>query len=72
MKTPILPKRAPWTEEDEAHLQKTLATFPVWNSHEIEVARRAFQSAVDRRAELDRQGKPNDESGVEEVTKDAW
>lgn len=47
MRTPHLPKVGPWTEDDEAHLQKVFATFPVWNSEQIAVARRAFQSAVD-------------------------
>ncbi|MDV6267029.1 hypothetical protein [Rhodococcus globerulus] len=57
MKTPILPKRAPWTEEDEAHLQKTLATFPVWNSEQIAVATRTFGAAARRIAnELAAQG----------------
>ncbi|MCW2300766.1 hypothetical protein [Rhodococcus erythropolis] len=53
MRTPSLPKVGLWTEDDEAHLQKVFATFPVWNSEQIAVARRAFQSAVDRRAALD-------------------
>ncbi|WP_070384706.1 hypothetical protein [Rhodococcus erythropolis] len=50
MRTPSLPKVGPWTEDDEAHLQKVFATFPVWNSEQIAVARRAFQSVVDHRA----------------------
>lgn len=56
MGTPRLPKAGPWTEEDAAHLEKVLATFPVWNSEQIAVARRAFQSAVDNIAAQERQG----------------
>lgn len=56
MRTPHLPKRAPWTPEYEASFQKVRATFPVWNSEQIAVARRAFQSAVDNIAAQERQG----------------
>lgn len=56
MRTPHLPKRAPWTAEYEASFQKVRATFPVWNSEQIAVARRAFQSAVDNIAAQERQG----------------
>ncbi|MBP1054418.1 hypothetical protein J6397_30175 [Rhodococcus qingshengii] len=62
MRTPSLPKVGPWTEEDAAHLEKVLATFPPWNSDQIEVARRAFQSAVDHieaREEAERQQNVN-------------
>lgn len=56
MRTPHLPKRAPWTAEYEASFQKVRATFPIWNSEQIAVARRAFQSAVDNIAAQERQG----------------
>nr|WP_218679818.1 hypothetical protein [Rhodococcus qingshengii] len=48
MRTPSLPKRAPWTEEDAAHLEKVLATFPPWNAEQIAVARRTFGAAQAR------------------------
>lgn len=48
MNAPVLPKRAPWTEADAAHLEKVLATFPVWNSEQIAVARRTFGAAQAR------------------------
>ncbi|KZL31777.1 hypothetical protein A3852_19545 [Rhodococcus qingshengii] len=64
MRTPSLPKAGPWTEDDEAHLQKVFATFPVWNSEQIAVARRAFQSAIDRRAALDAEEQGNTPVGV--------
>ncbi|MFD4783445.1 hypothetical protein ACFWNH_20790 [Rhodococcus qingshengii] len=48
MRTPSLPKRDPWTEEDAAHLEKVLATFPPWNSEQIAVARRCFGAAQAR------------------------
>lgn len=48
MRTPSLPKRAPWTEEDAEHLEKVLATFPPWNSDQIAVARRCFGAAQAR------------------------
>lgn len=48
MRTPSLPKVGPWTEEDAAHLEKVLATFPPWNSEQIAVARRCFGAAQAR------------------------
>lgn len=48
MTTPQLPKRAPWRQEDEDHLQKVLATFPLWNTDQIAVARRTFGAAQTR------------------------
>lgn len=48
MRTPSLPKRAPWAEADAAHLEKVLATFPAWNSEQIAVARRTFGAAQAR------------------------
>ncbi|MGC0365065.1 hypothetical protein ABH922_003049 [Rhodococcus sp. 27YEA15] len=47
---PILPKRAPWTDDDARHLEKVLATMPVWNSEQSAVMRRLFQSAADKMA----------------------
>lgn len=47
MRTPRLPKAGPWTEEDAAHLEKVLATFPAWNSEQIALMRRI--SAASRR-----------------------
>lgn len=55
MNAPALPKRAPWTEEDAAHLEKVLATFPVWNSEQIAVARRTFGAAAQRIASESRE-----------------
>ena len=40
MRTPRLPKAGPWTDEDAAHLEKVLATFPPWNSEQIALMRR--------------------------------
>ena len=48
MTTQQLPKRAPWRQEDEDHLQKVLATFPPWNAEQIAVARRTFGAAQAR------------------------
>lgn len=48
MKPPLLPKVGPWTEEDAAHLEKVLATFPPWNAEQIAVARRTFGAAQAR------------------------
>ncbi|MDJ0014960.1 hypothetical protein [Rhodococcus erythropolis] len=48
MRTPSLPKRGRWTDEDAAHLEKVLATFPLWNSEQIAVARRTFGAAQAR------------------------
>ncbi|ORI17423.1 hypothetical protein BH686_26370 [Rhodococcus erythropolis] len=48
MRTPSLPKRGRWTEEDAAHLEKVLATFPPWNTEQIAVARRTFGAAQAR------------------------
>lgn len=58
MRTPHLPKKAPWRQEDEDHLQKVLATFPPWNAEQIAVARRCFgaaQARIEAREEAERQ-----------------
>ncbi|ANQ74269.1 hypothetical protein [Rhodococcus sp. 008] len=56
MRTPSLPKVGPWTEDDEAHLQKVFATFPVWNSEQIALMRRIFTAGAEAAA-LEAEGK---------------
>lgn len=54
MRAPRLPKAGPWTEEDAAHLEKVLATFPAWNSEQIALMRRisaASRPAAQRQEE---------------------
>ena len=50
MRTPHLPKRAPWTAEYEASFQKVRATFPVWNSEQIALMRRIFTAGAEAAA----------------------
>lgn len=59
MRTPRLPKVGPWTQEDEDHLQKVLATFPPWNSKQIILMRRIFTAGAEAAAAKQRpEGRP--------------